>query len=131
MRHRSREIFVRRLAVGLWSLEGNGRQELGVIHCVRGVASPLLANIYLNPLDHLMMAKGYQMVRYADDCVVCAKTEAEAHAGLAHITAWRQEARLKLHPTKTRIVNAAHKGGFDFLGYHFEQYRQGGGKKWP
>jgi RNA-directed DNA polymerase len=95
------------------------------------VISPLLANIYLNPLDHLMMAKGYQMVRYADDFVVCAKTEAEAHAGLAQITAWVQEARLKLHPTKTRIVNAAHKGGFDFLGYHFEQYRQGGGKKWP
>src|SRR5436190_13524927 len=37
MRHRSREIFVRRLAVGLWSLEGNGPQELEVIHCVRGV----------------------------------------------------------------------------------------------
>jgi len=95
------------------------------------VISPLLANLYLNALDHLMMAKGYQMVRYADDFVVCAKTEAEAHAALAEIRAWVQEAGLQLHPTKTRIVNAAEKGGFDFLGYHFEQYHQGGGKKWP
>ena len=32
------------------------------------VLSPLLSNIYLNPLDHLMAQSGYQMVRYADDC---------------------------------------------------------------
>lgn len=42
-----------------------------------------------------------------------------------------QGAGLRLHPTKTRIVNAAVKGGFDFLGYHFEQYGCDGGKKWP
>jgi RNA-directed DNA polymerase len=33
------------------------------------VLSPMLANIYLNPLDHLMAEKGWEMVRYADDCV--------------------------------------------------------------
>jgi RNA-directed DNA polymerase len=33
------------------------------------VISPLLSNIYLDPLDHLMAEKGYEMVRYADDCV--------------------------------------------------------------
>jgi RNA-directed DNA polymerase len=32
------------------------------------VISPLLANLYLDPLDHLMAASGTQMVRYADDC---------------------------------------------------------------
>ena len=32
------------------------------------VISPLLSNIYLNPLDHLMAGAGYEMVRYADDC---------------------------------------------------------------
>ena len=31
------------------------------------VLSPLLSNIYLDPLDHLMTDKGYEMVRYADD----------------------------------------------------------------
>ena len=32
------------------------------------VISPLLANIYLDPLDLAMAARGYRMVRYADDC---------------------------------------------------------------
>ncbi|MGA2748564.1 MAG: reverse transcriptase domain-containing protein [Verrucomicrobiota bacterium] len=95
------------------------------------VISPLLANLYLNPLDHEMARKGYQMVRYADDFVVCARTEEEAQRALAEIAQWVKTAGLTLHPAKTRIVNAADKGGFDFLGYHFEQYRQSGGKKWP
>jgi RNA-directed DNA polymerase len=95
------------------------------------VISPLLANLYLNPLDQQMARKGWKMVRYADDFVVCAPTEEEAKAALEEIAAWVQEAGLRLHPTKTRIVNAADKGGFDFLGYHFEQYTPQGGKKWP
>jgi len=32
------------------------------------VISPLLANIYLDPLDHAVAAAGCEMVRYADDC---------------------------------------------------------------
>lgn len=95
------------------------------------VISPLLANIYLNPLDQLMRRKGWEMVRYADDYVVCARTQTEAQQALAEIRSWVQAAGLRLHPDKTRIVNAAERGGFDFLGYHFEQYGQDGGKKWP
>src|ERR1700682_5118073 len=34
---------------------------------------------------------------------------------------WTAQAGLRLHPTKTRIVDATQPGGFDFLGYHFEQ----------
>jgi len=95
------------------------------------VISPLLANLYLNPLDHEMAGKGYQMIRYADDFVVCGRTAAEAQAALTEIGRWVQAAGLTLHPTKTRIVNAAERGGFDFLGYHFERYHESGGKKWP
>jgi RNA-directed DNA polymerase len=95
------------------------------------VISPLLANVYLNPLDHQMAKAGYQMVRYADDFVVCAGTLEQAQAALTMIEEWVRNAGLTLHPTKTRIINAAERGGFDFLGYHFEQYREGGGKKWP
>jgi RNA-directed DNA polymerase len=93
--------------------------------------SPLLANIYLNPLDHQMSRAGQEMVRYADDFIICCRTEAEAQEALALVGAFAQEAGLKLHPEKTRIVDAAAKGGFDFLGYHFERYRKGGGLKWP
>lgn len=90
------------------------------------VISPLLANLYLNPLDHLMAAAGHAMTRYADDLVVQCRSEAEANAALEKIRQWAQENGLTIHPTKTRIVNARMKGGFDFLGYHFER-----GLKWP
>jgi RNA-directed DNA polymerase len=42
------------------------------------------------------------------------------------ISQWMKEAQLQLHPQKTKIIDATQKGGFDFLGYHFER-----GKKWP
>ena len=91
-----------------------------------GVISPLLANVYLNPLDHQMGQAGYEMVRYADDFVILCHTEAEARAALAAVAAWVAEAGLTLHPDKTRVVDATQRGGFDFLGYHFEH-----GMKWP
>jgi RNA-directed DNA polymerase len=84
------------------------------------VISPLLSNIYLNPLDHLMEANSFEMVRYADDFVVLCRSEAEAQAALARVQQWTAEAGLTLHPEKTRIVDATQPGGFDFLGYHFE-----------
>ena len=124
------ELLERYLAAGVME-SGKGWQPSEQGTPQGAVISPLLANLYLNPLDHLMAGKGWEMVRYADDFVVCARTEAEARAALAEMGDWVKAAGLTLHPVKTRIVNAAAKGGFDFLGYHFEQYREGGGKKWP
>jgi RNA-directed DNA polymerase len=85
------------------------------------VVSPVLANIYLDPLDHAMADAGFEMVRYADDFVVLCRTEAEAQQALARITAWTQAAGLTVHPQKTRLVDVTQPGGFDFLGYHFER----------
>ena len=90
------------------------------------VISPLLANIYLNPLDHRMAKAGREMVRYADDFVVMCESEKEANEVLEQLRQWVDQAGLILHPTKTRIVDASQKGGFDFLGYHFER-----GHRWP
>jgi RNA-directed DNA polymerase len=90
------------------------------------VISPLLANIYLNPLDHLMAAHGIEMVRYADDFVILCRSREAAEAALALVQTWVGENELTLHPDKTRIVDASQKGGFDFLGYHFER-----GYRWP
>lgn len=90
------------------------------------IISPLLSNIYLNPLDHEMARRGYEMVRYADDFVILCRSEAEAEEALERVREWTAQAGLTLHPVKTRIVNADAKGGFDFLGYHFER-----GMKWP
>lgn len=89
------------------------------------VLSPLLSNIYLNDLDHLMAGKGYEMVRYADDFVVLCQTQQEARKALDEVQQWTAQAGLTLHPEKTRIAHAATEG-FEFLGYRFE-----GGRKFP
>jgi RNA-directed DNA polymerase len=89
------------------------------------VVSPLLSNIYLDPLDHLMAERGFEMVRYADDFVVMCRSEEDAAAALAVVQQWTAQAGLMLHPTKTRLVDEREEG-FDFLGYHFEA-----GKRWP
>ncbi len=90
------------------------------------VLSPLLSNIYLNNLDHLMAEKGYRMVRYADDFVILCRSEKEAQEALEEVRRWTEAAGLRLHPEKTRIVDVDQPGGFDFLGYHFER-----GYRWP
>lgn len=90
------------------------------------VISPLLSNIYLDPLDHLLAVRGVEMVRYADDFVMLCRTEAEARQALSWVQEWTVVNGLTLHPEKTRIVDATIGGGFDFLGYHFER-----GYRWP
>jgi RNA-directed DNA polymerase len=90
------------------------------------VVSPLLSNIYLDSLDHLMAEKGIEMVRYADDFVVLCRSEVAAQEALEVVRAWTIAVELTLHPVKTRIVDATQDGGFDFLGYHFER-----GQRWP
>ena len=82
------------------------------------VLSPLLSNVYLNPLDHLMAEKGFQMVRYADDFVILCRSQFEAEAALEEVRTWVAEVGLTLHPEKTHIVNSRDKS-FDFLGYSF------------
>lgn len=89
------------------------------------VISPLLSNIYLDPLDHLMAQAGYEMVRYADDFVVLCRSEADAARALAMIGEWTAAAGLVLHPLKTRTVDARQQS-FDFLGYRFAA-----GRRWP
>jgi|SRR3984957_13738318 len=82
------------------------------------VISPLLANLYLNPLDHLMAKAGFEMTRYADDFVILCRSREEADRALATIKQWVVENGLVLHPTKTKVVDSR-TDGFDFLGYTF------------
>lgn len=89
------------------------------------VLSPLLSNIYLDPLDHLMARSGFEMIRYADDFVILCRTPEEASRALVLVREWVETNGLTLHPTKTRVVDARTEG-FDFLGYHFE-----GGRRRP
>ena len=58
------------------------------------VISPLLSNIYLDPLDHLMAGQGFEMVRYADDFVVLCRSPREAAEALAVVRDWTEQAGL-------------------------------------
>jgi RNA-directed DNA polymerase len=104
------------------------------------VISPLLSNIYLDPLDHPLAGRGFEMVRYADDFVVLCRDPQEAAEALTVVRDWTEKAGLtprradrllqhrsasRLDPVKTRLVDARSEG-FDFLGYHFER-----GRRWP
>jgi RNA-directed DNA polymerase len=89
------------------------------------VLSPLLSNIYLDPLDHLMAAAGYEMVRYADDFVILCRTKEQAQVALETVKAWAAQAGLTLHPDKTRIADTRVEP-FEFLGFRFDR-----GRRWP
>lgn len=104
-----------------WTPEGGTPQG--------AVISPLLANIYLDPLDHLMEEAGLEMVRYADDFVILCRTMADAERALNMARDWASKAGLTLHPDKTHIVDMSQRGGFDFLGYHFENGKRRPRKK--
>ncbi len=109
---------------------------------------PLLANIYLNPLDHLMSQMGHEMVRYADDMVILCPSAEAAENVLLMLREWTIQAGLTLHPGKTKIDSAAlhpfgaacrlsvslrsavdlgpPKAYFDFLGYRLWRSQKGG-----
>jgi RNA-directed DNA polymerase len=88
------------------------------------VISPLLANVYLHPVDEAMRQAGFKLVRYADDMVVLCRTKEEADAALAKLGELIEARGLQLHPDKTRIAHLMERPGFQFLGYVFyDKYR--------
>jgi RNA-directed DNA polymerase len=99
-----------------------------------GVASPLLANLFLHYAFDRWIAATYPHVRferYADDAIVHCRTEVEAQQVRAAIAARFEECRLELHPEKTKIVYCKDDDRrrtypnekFDFLGYTFRPRR--------
>ena len=94
------------------------------------VISPLLSNIYLNPMDHWMAEAGFEVVRYADDLVVLCRSAVQAQAALETLQRWMTEAGLNLHPEKTCLIDYSAGEGLDFLGYHFQKTKRGH-RHWP
>jgi len=111
-----------------------------------GIASPLLANIYLHALDtymesnHLNLSAGqrqrrrkkglgnYLYVRYADDFVVlCNGTKAEALAMKEELRGLLSTMGLTLAEDKTKVTHITE--GFHFLGYRIIQSVGTSGKK--
>lgn len=82
-----------------------------------GPISPLLANVYLHPLDERLTASGLQLVRYADDLVILCRRRQEAEAAHSLLQGTLNDLRLSLNVHKTRLVQFDE--GFQFLGYFF------------
>ena len=96
-----------------------------------GVASPILANLFLHYAFDMWMARNHPRIpfeRYADDVICHCRTRREAEALQASLEARFVSCGLALHPTKTRIVYCKDTNRrdsypdvtFDFLGYTFQ-----------
>jgi group II intron reverse transcriptase/maturase len=84
-----------------------------------GVISPLLANVYLNPLDHGVNQKCMgkaRMVRYADDFVIMCRP-GRAQELQERTRRWLEAKGLKLNESKTRLVDIRQEG-INFLGFN-------------
>ena len=79
--------------------------------------SPLLANLYLDEVDHLLDTPEARLVRYADDFVVLARRRADAKLARQRAAGLMRERGLALHPEKTHLRGFG--DGFWFLGYYF------------
>lgn len=69
--------------------------------------SPLLANLYLHPLDRLLAAAGIAAVRYADDFLAFGRQREEAERALRIAGGALADRGLRLNPEKTRILPAS------------------------
>jgi retron-type reverse transcriptase len=92
--------------------------------CDRGIPmgsplSPLLANIYLHRLDQALSARGYPLVRYADDFIVLVAWPDGRHSAYDLVAETLAALKLRYEPRKTHLTSFDE--GFDFLGVHFEE----------
>lgn len=97
--------------VGRW-LQGFSRNGRGVAQ--GAPISPLLANLFLHPLDRMLTAAGHMPVRYADDFVVLARSADAAGSARRVAEGVLAERGLVLNAEKTRIVPPG--TAFRFLG---------------
>lgn len=81
------------------------------------VLSPLLANIYLHPVDQALLAQKLALIRYADDLMICCQRKSEAVAALATLERVLAQSALQLSPRKTAIRHFDQ--GFAWLGHFF------------
>src|SRR5206468_3899265 len=84
-----------------------------------GVISPLLANIYLHPLDEGVNGcrQKPRMIRYADDLVILCRA-GEGKGMKERLARWLQRRGLSLNEAKTRVLQST-QSGFKFLGFSF------------
>jgi RNA-directed DNA polymerase len=136
--HRIKDGVINRLILG-WLKAGVLKEDLwqgGEEGTPQGgIVSPLLANLYLHHVldqwiesDVKPRLKGsVQLIRYADDAVLCFKREEDARRVYEVLGKRFEKYRLTLHPEKTRLLDFRPPGAdndgksstFSFLGFTF------------
>jgi len=99
-----------------------GGRPSGVGTVQGGALSPFLSNVYMHEFDRAMLDARLRLVRYADDFVICCRTESEARAAMELAARKLADLGLQMHPDKTRIARFDQEGGLEFLGYRFDQF---------
>ena len=79
-----------------------------------GILSPLFANVYLDRFDKMVLKQGLKLVRYADDCLFCCRSQADAEAALEYARKCLARLDLAVNPRKTTIYHA--EKGLHYLG---------------
>lgn len=79
------------------------------------VLSPLLANVYLNPFDQQLAAKGWQRIRYADDIAVFCREEHRVADARRDVIALLNKLKLRVNRDKT--TNCHVSGGCPFWAF--------------
>ncbi len=112
-----------------------------------GVISPLLANIALHGIENRIKQafpnkniyrngkyvgrqKEARLIRYADDFVLLHDNLAVIKQAQKIVSEWLDSMGLELKPEKTRITHTLEGGleyatGFNFLGFHVQQFKVG------
>lgn len=84
----------------------------------QGVAvSPLLANLYLDVFDEAIEARGFRLIRYADDFLVLCQSPEELER--AHCVVEEELGKLRLELQNEKTKRVSFDQGFDFIGYSF------------
>jgi RNA-directed DNA polymerase len=100
-------------------VEGKKVKHNGIGMPQGGPLCPLLANVYLTPLDRELESRGIRFVRYADDLTIYAKSLRSAERILESITRWIEQ-KLKLRVNRSKSgVRCPEEGSF--LGFRFER----------
>lgn len=110
------ESLVRRFLQGGVLIEGS-YEETKIGTAQGSPISPLLANIYLNEFDKELESRELHFIRYADDCIICVKSEMAANRVMNSVTKWlREHLRVEVNATKTKVAKPK---DIKYLGFSF------------
>jgi RNA-directed DNA polymerase len=80
-----------------------------------GPLSPLLANLLLDDLDHLLESRGHRFCRYADDCNIYVRSLAAGQRVMVSVTRFLEEKlKLRVNREKSAVAPVRER---KFLGY--------------